>query len=94
MSDVDGVRKIEYVPMDAIGRRTGLCCMQWKDDDKEGRRRDDSHFHYNNVEQRCGCPGGRPQTDCSQTIAAGNDEVGRLTLRQAGAHDLDGRYKR
>ena len=23
MSDVDGVRKIEYVPMDAIGRRTG-----------------------------------------------------------------------
>ena len=33
MSDIDGVRKIEYVPMDAIGRRTGMCCIQWKDDE-------------------------------------------------------------
>ena len=32
MSDIDGVRKIEYVLMDAIGRRTGMCCTQWKDD--------------------------------------------------------------
>ena len=31
MSDIDGVRKIEYVPMDAIGRRTSMCCIQWKD---------------------------------------------------------------
>ena len=51
------------------------------------------HFPCNTAEQRCGCSSGRPQTDCSQTIAAGNDEVRRLTLRQAGAHDLDGRYK-
>ena len=36
---------------------------------------------------RCGCPGGRPQTDWSQPTATGNDEVGRLTLRQAGAPD-------
>ena len=36
MSDVDGVRKIEYVPMDAIGRRTGKCCMQWKEDEFVG----------------------------------------------------------
>ena len=33
MSDNDGVRKIEYVLMDAVGRRTGMCCMQWKDDE-------------------------------------------------------------
>ena len=33
MSDIDGQRKIEYVLMDAIGRRTGMCCMQWKDDE-------------------------------------------------------------
>ena len=33
MSDIDGVRKIEYVLMDAIGRRTGMCCIQWKDDE-------------------------------------------------------------
>ena len=36
MSDVDRVRKIEYVPMDAIGRRTRMCCMQWKDDEFVG----------------------------------------------------------
>ena len=35
-------------------------------------------FLTNNVEQRCGCPGARTQTDCSQPIAAGNDE-GRET---------------
>ena len=29
------------------------------------------------AEQRCGCPGGRPQTDCSQVVAGCNDEVGR-----------------
>ena len=35
----------------------------------------------------------RPPTDCcSRAIAAGNDEVGRPFLRQADAHDLDGRY--
>ena len=33
MSDIDGVRKIEYVLMDAIGRRTGVCHKQWKDDE-------------------------------------------------------------
>ena len=33
MSDIDGVRKIEYAPMDAVGRRTGMCCMQWTDDE-------------------------------------------------------------
>ena len=33
MSDIDAVRKIEYVLMDAIGRRTGMCCIQWKDDE-------------------------------------------------------------
>ena len=33
MSDIDGERKIEYVLMDAIGRRTGMCCIQWKDDE-------------------------------------------------------------
>ena len=33
MSDVDGVRKIENVPMDAIGKRAGMCCIQWKDDE-------------------------------------------------------------
>ena len=25
MSDIDGERKIEYVLMDAIGKRTGVC---------------------------------------------------------------------
>ena len=33
MSDIDGVRKIEDVLMDATGRRTGMCCIQWKDDE-------------------------------------------------------------
>ena len=33
MSDIDGVRKIGYVLMDALGRRTGMCCIQWKDDE-------------------------------------------------------------
>ena len=33
MSDIDGVRKIEYVLMDAVGRRTSMCCIQWKDDE-------------------------------------------------------------
>ena len=33
MSDIDGVQKIEFVLMDAIGRRTGMCCIQWKDDE-------------------------------------------------------------
>ena len=33
MSDIDGERKIEYVLMDATGRRTGMCCIQWKDDE-------------------------------------------------------------
>ena len=33
MSDIDGERKVEYVLMDAIGRRTGMCCIQWKDDE-------------------------------------------------------------
>ena len=33
MSDIDGVRKVEHVPMDAIGRRTGRCFIQWKDDE-------------------------------------------------------------
>ena len=32
MSDIDGMRKIEYVPMDAIGRRAGMCCIQGRDD--------------------------------------------------------------
>ena len=33
MSDIDGVRKIEYVPMDTVGIRTGMCCVQWEDDE-------------------------------------------------------------
>ena len=33
MSDIDGVRKIEYVLMDSIGRRTSMCCTQWEDDE-------------------------------------------------------------
>ena len=33
MSDIDGVRKIEYVPMDAVGKRAGMCCKQWKNDE-------------------------------------------------------------
>ena len=33
MTDIDGERKIEYVLMDAIERRTGMCCIQWKDDE-------------------------------------------------------------
>ena len=33
MSDIDGVGKIEYVLMDAIGRRAGVCCIQWKADE-------------------------------------------------------------
>ena len=32
MSEIDGVGKIEYVLMDVIERRTGMCCTQWKDD--------------------------------------------------------------
>ena len=27
--------------------------------------------------QRCGCPGGRIQIDCSHAVVGGNDEVGR-----------------
>ena len=33
MSDIDGERKIEYVLMDAFGRCTGMCCVQWQDDE-------------------------------------------------------------
>ena len=33
MSDIDGVRKIEYVQMAAVGRRTSMRCVQWKDDE-------------------------------------------------------------
>ena len=33
MSDIDGVRRIEYVLMDAVVRRTGMCCIPWKDDE-------------------------------------------------------------
>ena len=33
MSDTDGERKIAYVLMDAIGRRVGMCCIQWTDDE-------------------------------------------------------------
>ena len=50
--------------------------MHWND---EVERTWPSHLFYN-VEQCCG------------PIAAGDDEVGRPLLRQAGAHDLDGRY--
>ena len=31
MSDIDGKRQIEHVLMDAIGRRTGMWCIQWED---------------------------------------------------------------
>ena len=38
---------------------------------------------WNNVEQRCGCPGGRPQTDCSQPVG-GSDEVGKIVDSHCG----------
>ena len=37
-----------------------------------------------NAEQRCGCPGGRPQTDSSQTLAESNDEVGKTVDSHCG----------
>ena len=37
-----------------------------------------------NAEQRCGCPGGRPQTDCSLAVAGGNDEVGKTVDSHCG----------
>ena len=59
--------------------------MHWND---EVERTWPSHLFYN-VEQHCGWP---PADCCSRPIAAVNDEVVRPLLRQAGAHDLDGRY--
>ena len=37
-------------------------------------------LHYNNAEQRCGCPSGRHKTDCSRATAGAVMRSGRLTI--------------
>ena len=43
-----------------------------------------SVLHESMREQRCGCPGGRPQTDFSEAVAGGNDEVGKTVDSHCG----------
>ena len=38
------------------------------------------------AEQRCGCSGGHPQTDCSKAVPGGNDEVGKTVDSHCGTH--------
>ena len=92
MSDIDGERKIEYVLMEVIGNGAGLCCIQWKGDEFvdmmpcQTQSRPWAMKEIAEVSETVT----RSRRGRDDKVVA-NDEVGRRTLCQAHAHDLDGR---
>ena len=93
---------LKNVPMNAFRRRRScMYCVQRNGQWDGGRREGCTGMtkstaigpvicsSWNNAEQRCGCPGGRPQTDCSHPLRKA--AMGRLSMAIAGGSDEVGR---